>query len=403
MDNFLIHFLRETAFLFLEISPYLLLGFFFAGVIHTLVGERYIRKHFARSGLLSTVKATIMGIPLPICSCGVIPLAESLRKDGASKSSVMAFLVSTPSSGVDSILATYALMGPVFAVFRPLASLFSGILVGAATHFSCNGEDPAPPVSGEDREKRRFRDVFSYGFRVLPSEIAQWLLIGVAAGGLISALVPADFASSYLTTPFLHYGVVLLISVPLYVCATGSIPIAASLLMKGILPGAVLAFLIAGPATNTVTLSFVTRRLGKKVAAIYLVTIIITSVGLGILFDLLAPGVTGMAAGVHVHAEDDTGLIKLISGFLMLLILLNSRIDLARIFRKGKGAPHMEVIKVNDISCNHCRMTLMKSLKEIPGIGTLDVRVDEKSVVYDGDAAPELIREEIRKAGYTPE
>ena len=149
MIEFIQSFIKETIFLFLEISPYLILGFFFAGVIHTLLGESYIRKHFAKSGIASTVKATILGIPLPICSCGVIPIAESLRKDGASKSSVMSFLVSTPSSGVDSIFATYALMGPVFAVFRPIASLLSGIVVGAATHFADEEKEQAAETGND--------------------------------------------------------------------------------------------------------------------------------------------------------------------------------------------------------------------------------------------------------------
>ncbi len=402
MINFVEKFISETVFLFLEISPYLLLGFFFAGIIHTVLGESYIRKHFAKSGIASTIKATILGIPLPICSCGVIPLAESLRKDGASKSSVMSFLVSTPSSGVDSIFATYALMGPVFAVFRPIASLFSGIVVGIATHFAGNGEEiPAVPES-EKKVKKEFKDIFSYGFKVLPSEIAQWLLIGVAAGGLISALIPHDFASAYLTTPFLHYFVILLISVPLYVCATGSIPIAASLLMKGILPGAVLAFLIAGPATNTVTLSFVYKKLGMKVAVIYLISIVLTSIGLGIVFDLLTSELKISPVTSHIHSEEDTGLIILMSGIVLIFLLLNSRFDLISKLRKNRGE-NMEKIVVKDMTCNHCKMTIENSLKGIEGIGKLEVLVDKKEVRYNGKAGPDLIKKIIKEAGFTPE
>lgn len=402
MIEFIQSLINETIFLFLEISPYLILGFFFAGVIHTLLGESYIRKHFAKSGIASTVKATILGIPLPICSCGVIPIAESLRKDGASKSSVMSFLVSTPSSGVDSIFATYALMGPVFAVFRPIASLLSGIFVGAATHFTDKENEQAEKTVYEVRSKKSFKDALSYGFKVLPSEIAQWLLIGVAVGGLISALIPQDFTSNYLSTPFLHYFVILLISVPLYVCATGSIPIAASLLMKGILPGAVLAFLIAGPATNTVTLSFVYKKLGKKIAMIYLISIVITSIVMGIIFDLIAGGLNISPVVAHAHGEDGTGIIKLISGLALLLLLVNSRYDLTKLFRRGNGV-EMEKIKVKDISCNHCKNTIMNTLTKVKGIGNLEIIVEKKSVRYDGDAEPELVKKMIREAGFSPE
>ncbi|MEN8222829.1 MAG: permease [Acidobacteriota bacterium] len=402
MAKFIEKFIAETVFLFLEISPYLLVGFFFAGLIHTILGESYIKKHFAKSGIVSTVKATILGIPLPICSCGVIPIAESLRKDGASKSSVMSFLVSTPSSGVDSIFATYALMGPVFAVFRPIASLVSGVVVGILTHFSDKEADPARKTEEIRKKKKSFKEALIYGFKVLPSEIAQWLLIGVVIGGLISALIPQDFASTYLTTPFLHYAVILLFSVPLYVCATGSIPIAASLLLKGILPGAVLAFLIAGPATNTVTLSFVFKKLGKKIAVIYLISIVITSVILGILFDVLTEKVSVGKVSGHVHSESDTGILTLVSGILLAFLLLNSRYDLFKVFRNGREN-NMKRISVNDISCNHCKMTIEDTLKSVEGIGKYEVIVDKKEVRYDGNAGSELVRKMIRKAGFTPE
>jgi len=402
MINFVEKFISETIFLFLEISPYLLMGFFFAGIIHTILGESYIRKHFAKSGIVSTIKATILGIPLPICSCGVIPIAESLRKDGASKSSVMSFLVSTPSSGVDSIFATYALMGPVFAVFRPIASLISGVVVGIATHFSEKEVDPVMLTEKTTKKKKSLGGALVYGFKVLPSELAQWILIGVVVGGLISALIPQDFASNYLTTPFLHYAVILLISVPLYVCATGSIPIAASLLMKGILPGAVLAFLIAGPATNTVTLSFVYKKLGMKVAVIYLISIVLTSIGLGIVFDLLTSELKISPVITHVHGEDDTGLITLVSGIVLMILLLNSRFDLLSKFRKNKGE-NMERIVVKDMTCNHCKMTIENSLKGIEGIEKLEVLVDKKEVRYYGKAGPDLIKRIIKEAGFTPE
>ncbi|MCK4890167.1 MAG: permease [Candidatus Aminicenantes bacterium] len=402
MGTFIQNFIDETIFLFLEISPYLIVGFFFAGVVHTLLGESYIKKHFSKSGIASTVKATILGIPLPICSCGVIPIAESLRKDGASKSSVMSFLVSTPSSGVDSIFATYALMGPVFAIFRPIASLISGIIVGIATHFNEKESETYTETGKEAKKEKNFKDAFVYGFKVLPSEIAQWLLAGVVVGGLISALIPHDFAATYLSTPFLHYFVILLISVPLYVCATGSIPIAASLLMKGILPGAVLAFLIAGPATNTVTLSFVWKRLGKKVAVIYLISIVLTSIVLGVIFDLLTGEFNITQVSAHAHAESGPGLITQISGILLMLLLINSRYDLFRLFKKNKEG-NMEKIKVSDMTCNHCKMTITNTLKSVQGIGKFVVLIDEKEVRYDGVAGLELVKDKIREAGFKPE
>ncbi len=394
--------INETIFLFFEISPYLILGFFFAGIIHILLGESYIKKHFAKSGIVSTIKAAILGIPLPICSCGVIPLAESLRKEGASKSSVMSFLVSTPSSGVDSIFATYALMGPVFAIFRPIASLFSGIIIGVATHFQEKENYSEELTSNTVKQKKSIKDIFVYGFSILPSEIAQWLLIGVVVGGVISAIIPDNFSTDYLSVPFLHYFVVLIISIPLYVCATGSIPIAASLLMKGILPGAVLVFLIAGPATNTVTLSFVYKRLGKRVAAVYLVTIIITSVILGILFDLLVGEFNFDGSLLYSLATKNLGMMQIISGLLLSLIFINSKFNIVDklIAKDGK---RMEKIRVKDINCNSCKMTLVKTLKNIDGIGNLSVLVDKKEVRFDGGADVEVVKMVIKESGFNPE
>ncbi|MEN8154278.1 MAG: permease [Acidobacteriota bacterium] len=402
MISFLLNILKEIYFLFIDISPFLLIGFLFAGLFHTLLGEGYIKKHFSKSGIFSTIKATILGIPLPVCSCGVIPIAESLRRDGASKSSTMAFLVSTPSSGIDSIFATYALMGPVYAVFRPLASLFSGIVVGIATHFEGNGKEEKISVTPEKKAKKSFKDIFVYGFKVLPSEIAQWLIIGVVIGGIISAMLPSDFGSSYLTTPFLHYLIILLISIPVYVCATGSIPIAASLLIKGILPGAVLAFLIAGPATNTVTMSFVYKRLGKRVAVVYLLSIILVSLGLGLIFDRITGS---MDLDILISVSHGGGLshtIKVVSAIIMLLLFLNSRYDMAGKMIRVKEKD-MERIKVSDITCDHCKMAIEKTLGSIPGIGTFRVSVENREVVFDGKAGVEDVKTQIKESGYNPE
>jgi len=328
MIKIILVFFQETFRLFIEMSPYLIVGFFFAGLLHTLLGEKYIKKHFSQGGLLSTIKATLFGVPLPVCSCGVIPLAESIHKDGASKSSTMAFLVSTPSSGVDSIFATYALLGPVFAIFRPIASFLSGIFTGIITHFSDKTEAEESDQNTQNNNHpppKTFKEIFKFGFKVIPSEIAKWLIIGVVIGGAISALVPADFGTKYLNSPFLNYFVIILISIPIYVCATGSIPIAASLIAKGVLPGAALALLIAGPATNTVTISFVYQRMGKKIAILYIISIIIVSILSGLLFDLFIVGGKGSLGFITAGGKFMPQILKIISGIVLALIFINAK------------------------------------------------------------------------------
>jgi len=243
--------------IWLDMSPYLLLGMMVAGVLHIYLGSNFIRKHMGR-GIKNIVKASLLGVPLPVCSCGVIPIASSLRDDGASKGATLSFLVSTPTTGVDSIFATYSLLGPFFAIFRPLFALFAGIFTGLISQI---GEKEEEMEKHEHAvvEKRRARDALKYAFIEMPEDIGKWLVVGVVAGGIIAS-IPFNIDAAY---PF-DMLAALLVSLPLYVCATGSIPVAMALIEKGFSPGAALVFLIAGPATNTVTLSFVRYKLGRR-------------------------------------------------------------------------------------------------------------------------------------------
>lgn len=417
--NLLERMLNETVRLFVEISPYLIMGFFFAGLLHVLMGEEYIKKHFSGGGLLASVKAALFGVPLPVCSCGVIPLAESLRREGASKSATMSFLVSTPSSGVDSIFATYALMGPVFAVFRPIASFVSGVLVGVVTHFQERKETPpvvshaAGEVKDKPKRKKSVKEVFVYGFTVIPSEIAKWLILGVVVGGAISALVPADFGSRYLGGPLLSYVVILLISIPIYVCATGSIPIAASLIAKGVLPGAALAFLIAGPATNTVTISFLFKKMGAKITAIYIASIIVVSVGSGLIFDWIwrsldtVSGHTAHHGGSHLPH-----IIQYGSAVAMLLIFINVKFDMVKFFAKlftklrkpGEYEMSKNIFNINvpDMTCRHCEMKITEAVKSLPGIQSVSIDLSTHLVAVEADVDRQVIVDRIRAEGYNP-
>lgn len=404
--------LNETVRLFIEISPYLILGFFFAGLLHVLLGEAYIKKHFAVSGALASVKAAVFGVPLPVCSCGVIPLAESLRREGASKSATMSFLVSTPSSGVDSIFATYALMGPVYAVFRPIASFISGILVGIVTHLQERKETPAASTAAVDvKEKaereKSIKEVFVYGFRVIPSEIAKWLIIGVVIGGAISALVPADFGSRYLSSPLLSYVVILLISIPIYVCATGSIPIAASLIAKGVLPGAALALLIAGPATNMVTISFLYKKMGAKITAIYILSIVAVSVASGLLFDWIWRNTD---VGVGLVTEGGAHLphiIQYVCGAAMVIIFATGKYDFSKLiakFRKKREDTMGNIyhIDVPDMTCQHCKMKITEAINSLPDIQSLSIDLDARKLAVETDIDQQIILDRLTSEGYHP-
>jgi len=399
-------FLKETIRLFLEMSPYLILGFFFTGLLHIFISEKYIKKNFSTNGFSSIFKAAFFGVPLPVCSCGVIPIAESIRKDGASKSSTMAFLVSTPSSGVDSIFATYALLGPIYAIIRPIASLFSGIIIGIVTFFAEKTQNSNSVVRNKKAEsgntpKRTIKDGIKYGFKVIPSDIAKWLIIGVIVGGMISTLVPEDFGTRYLESTVLNYLMILIVSIPLYVCATGSIPIAVSLLAKGVLPGAALAFLIAGPATNTVTISFVLKRMGKKIAFLYVFTIMLVSILFGVLFDLIISRADINLNLMMNHGHNELDFYEIISGIVLILILINSKFNLWG-FKMNKG--NIYSIKVSDMTCQHCKMKIEGVVNKIEGIEKFSVDLKNQEVLIDTDKVQkDIIINKIKEAGYSPE
>ena len=327
-----INFLGAIVNLWLEMSPYLLLGMVAAGILHLFLGKEVVKRQLGRGGVGSIVKATLLGVPLPVCSCGVIPLAESLRRDGAHRSSVLAFLVSTPTTGIDSILATYALLGPVFAIFRPIAAMVAGISLGLCDYFLAEKKqntfiDTANVCAhcGKSHAPRadKLREFLHYSFVEVPADLARWLIIGVTIGAAITVAIPQDIFAHYLTFPW-DFLAALAVGIPLYVCATGSIPIAAALLIKGLSPGAALVFLIAGPATNTVTLTFVWAKLGKVSFYLYLGNIIAVAVICGLVLNWLWPWLGTKNIVFTPGGNMLAGWVKIASGIALLALTLYS-------------------------------------------------------------------------------
>ena len=330
MTALVLNFLRETVLLWCEMAPYILLGMVIAGIMHVFMGRDFVRRQFGRGGIWSIIKATLLGVPLPVCSCGVIPLADSLRRDGAHRSSVLAFLVSTPTTGVDSILATYALLGPLYAIFRPIAALVVGITLGLSDYFLAGKDESMPPAPepcihcGKEHhhDRTRFKEFINHTFVTIPADLAKWLIIGVVAGGAITVAIPADIFAHYLGFPW-DFLAAIGIGIPLYVCATGSIPIAAALIAKGMSPGAALAFLIAGPATNTVTMAFVRAKLGKRSFYIYLANIIIVAFLSGLIFNYFWPVWNGKIVNQCGGAMLPSG-FKITCGLILLALVLGT-------------------------------------------------------------------------------
>ena len=293
----------ETA---LEMAPYLLFGFFVAGLLSVVLSQKRVERHLGGSGVWPVVKASLFGVPLPLCSCSVIPVTMSLFKHGASRAAAISFLLSTPQTGVDSILVTFSLLGPLFAVFRPVAAFITGVVGGALVNAfdrrpesSQNGsqsceDECCHPASGGNRMIRGLR----YGFVVLPRDIAKPLIVGLVVAAFISALVPKDFFAEKLPPGLLTMLIMMVLGIPVYVCATASVPIAAAMMMKGLSPGAAFVFLMTGPATNAASVVIIWRILGQRTAIIYLLTVAGCALAGGLLLDLLA-GVQMPMAMVH--------------------------------------------------------------------------------------------------------
>ena len=263
-----------------QMAPYLLFGFVIAGALSVWVSPAWVERRLGGQGLRGVFLASLLGVPLPLCSCGVIPVSASIRRHGAGRGATTAFLISTPQTGVDSIAVTYAMFGWLYAVFRPLAALATGMVGGVLAQLvepdgaKPDGHRSAPSPCREaccttDGGSRAIQAV-RYGLVTLPRDIGLPLLIGVVIAGAIGALVPPQALQPYLGGGVVAILLAMAAGLPIYVCATASVPLAAGLMHLGASPGAALAFLIAGPATNAATLSVVWKLLGRRTVAVYL-------------------------------------------------------------------------------------------------------------------------------------
>jgi len=288
-------------------SPYLLFGFFVAGLLSVLVSQKVVERHLGGGGLLPLLKATVFGIPLPLCSCGVIPVSMSLHKHGASRGSTVSFLLSTPQTGVDSILVTFSLLGPVFAVFRPLAALVTGLAGGLLVN--AFGQKAGAPSKSEPctdeccaaaTPRRKIANGMKYAFVTLPRDIGKSMLVGLVLAAIISALVPEGFFAERLGRGIGAMLLMMVLGVPIYVCATASVPIAAALILKGLSPGAALVFLMTGPATNAAGLATLWHSLGRRTALLYLAAVAACALLAGVAMDFIVYEVN-LPIATHTH------------------------------------------------------------------------------------------------------
>lgn len=293
-------FIQNFVDVFMSMAFYIMIGLFFVGILHTYIKKESVLKALGKDNFGSVIKSSIVGVPLPLCSCGVVPTALELKKSGASNGAVTSFLISTPQTGVDSIFATYSAMGLVMAIYRPFAAFISGIIGGGLVNAfaknevikleekpaccCCGGGEVVPEVA----KKPRFIEALQYGFIDFLDEISWHFFVGMIIATLISTFVPADFFVSL----GLNHGVLamlamVILGLPMYICSTSSIPVALSLVTKGLSMGGAFVFLFTGPVTNIASLLVIAKALGKKITALYIGSVAVCSIVFGLLLDFV--------------------------------------------------------------------------------------------------------------------
>ena len=390
MIAFLKAFALNTWHMVAEMAPYLIFGLAIAGLLHSLIRKEQVQRLLGKPGLGAVFKACLIGVPMPLCSCSVIPVAASLHKSGASRGATAAFLSSTPQTGVDSILATHSLMGGLFATVRVVVAFASGIVTGLLIELFCHGKaadtassyakattdmpslppepklaPPATPSSSlspqvsslspqpstlnvqhstfnsqrstlstlksqvsplkskVSQKPSSLLTALRYGFINLPADLAVALLVGLALAGLITTLLPPDLISGHFSTGPLAFLLATVISLPLYICATASIPMAYALMAAGLSPGAALIFLITGPATNTATVITLWKMLGHQATLIYLGSLIVIAwIAAWLLNSTL--GAQTIAHSGHQNTDMQPEWWQHLSGIALILILLIS-------------------------------------------------------------------------------
>ena len=408
-----------------SMAPFLLLGFLLAGIMHAFIPGSLYQRHFGQPNFKSVGYATLLAIPLPLCSCGVIPTAMSLRREGASRGSVISFLIATPQTGVDSILATYSMMGLPFAILRPIAALVTALFGGQLAnmverHGALKDEgmkQRSSKVQNEELPKsfwEKIKVALRYAYVDMMEDIGKWLAVGLVVAGLITVYVPDDFFHQFAGNPILGILMVLLFAIPMYLCATGSIPIAIALMLKGLTPGAALVLLMAGPAVNVASMLVIQRVMGTRTLLIYIASIVGGAILFALGVDYLFPKelfIAPLEANSACHHGGPSYFQWICTGFLVIL-LLNAFFH--RFFTKApacscqsdEGAacslsttPSYKVF-VEGMKCNHCKANAEKAILGVEGVENVVIDLTESSATITGNFQQEDVIDAVEGIGF---
>ena len=463
-----------------EMAPYLLLGFFIAGLLRAFVPHGLYSRHLAPRNMKSVVKAALLGIPLPLCSCGVIPTSVGLRREGASHGACTSFLIATPQTGVDSIAATYSLMGLPFAIVRPIAALFTAMFGGwlvnryaredeaisakaaqshehdhcdcgcehhehehhhhhhhvVAPHSAPEGatdvkpsdcnttEAPSGAVGGATSSTseavggayttfwQKLLGALDYGFVEMMQDVGKWLVIGLLIAALITVAVPNEWLAALHEYKLLNMIIVLAIAIPMYVCATGSIPIAVSLMAKGLTPGAALVLLMAGPAVNSASILVIGKVFGRRTLSLYVLSIIIGAMLFGLGIDYLLPqdwfAVSSVVAG-GTHCAECLTNWDWFFVIVLVLLLVNAfahehlhQLAPHSDHEAGRGSisSAVKTYKIKGMSCNHCKASVEKAIRNQPGVTDVDVDLPKGMAHVSGAHDAEALMAAVNALGF---
>lgn len=405
--------LLEIWTLLCEMSPYLLLGFLLAGLMHEFIPGKVYTKYLGERSLKSVVLAALFGVPLPLCSCGVIPTAMGIRKEGASKGATISFLIATPQTGVDSIIATYSLMGLPFAIIRPIVALVTAVFGGVLCNITSphqtsprEGLKNSPSPSGETKGGRSLYRALSYAFGEMMEDIGKWLAIGLIIAGIITAAVPDSWFTIFQGNTLYSILFVLVFSIPMYLCATGSIPIALALMLKGLTPGAALVLLMAGPASNAASILVVGKVLGKRSMLVYLIAIITGAVLFGYGIDYLLPRewFTAPIAQYAACHEANIGLFSYLCTGLLLVLMVRALWPWHHHHHHHHEACPLKGIEgvyiIEGMNCSHCAENVRKVIAAVEGVEQVEVSLHEGKANIVGSHNEEEVLRAVESIGF---
>lgn len=408
------HFINSLLVMLNSMSPYILLGFLIAGALHAFVRPSAMSRHLSGNGLGAVIKAALIGIPLPLCSCGVLPTAVSMRRNGASDAATTSFLIATPQTGVDSIAATYSLLGPVFAITRPIGALvgaiFGGMLVGKFAPTSpdalkINNCDIDCDSDGRRTLWQNILETLRYGFVDMVASVGKWLVVGLIIAAAITVFVPDEIFLSVAKYPIVAMLLMVVVAIPMYICATGSIPIALSLILKGLTPGVAFVLLMAGPAANFASVMVLRKAMGARATALYISSVIITAIGFGVLIDYVLPSAwfAPMATAKEMTHHASFGVFDTLCSVVLVLMLIY-----ALLVKKGHNHHNHQIdmeettrtYKIKGMMCPHCQANVQKGISALEGVKSVDVNLSEGTATVIGDADAAAVIAKIESLGY---